>query len=217
MKQTVFMALSAIMLVSCSKDVINGSGSTITAERTVSNFTGIDISGMGKVYITYAPEISVTLKGYSNLIPHYVTDVNNNILYLHYENNTAVRNDNLEVHITMPYFTRLNMNGSSAIAATGDFDDTDNLNISTSGNGDISIEQFDTDLYSISSSGNSIISTLGVKAKTAKIDLSGNSTVFLSVSDKLEVKISGDGTVSYKGDPADLTSDISGNGTLIKL
>ena len=211
------MALCAIMLASCSKDVITGSGDIVTSERTVSNFTAIDISGMGKVYISYAPKISVTLKGYSNLIQHYTTEVDDNVLYLQYENGTGVRNDNLEVYITMPYFNKLRLFGSSAITATGNFQDVDDLTISNAGDGSINIEQLNTNSYTIYSSGNSEIATLGVQAKTAKIDMSGNGTVSLSVSDKLEVKISGNGKVSYQGDPAELTSDISGDGTLIKL
>ncbi|HEX5154243.1 MAG TPA: DUF2807 domain-containing protein [Parafilimonas sp.] len=217
MKKITFIALLAIMLASCSKDVITGSGDTVIAERTVGNFTGINITGNQKIFISYAREASVKLKGYSNLIPHYITTVDDNVLYLQYENNTGVKNDNLEIYITMPYFTKLALFGSSAITATGSFQDVDDLTISSSGDGSIEIEQLSTNSYTLFSSGNNEVSTLGVQAKSAKIDLSGDGTASVSVTDKLEVHISGSGKVSYKGDPAELTSDISGNGSLIKL
>jgi len=217
MKKIAFIALSALIFASCSKDVITGSGNIVTSERTVGNFTGVNITGNQKVFISFAAETSVLLKGYSNLILHYVTTVDDNVLYLQYNNNTGVKNDNLEIHITMPYFTKLGLFGSSAITATGNFQDVDELIISSAGDGSINIDQLNTNSYRVFSSGNNEVSTLSVQAKTAKIDISGNGTTSLSVSDKLEVHISGNGKVSYKGDPAELTSDISGNGSLIKL
>ncbi len=213
-----FAAIAVVsMFASCSKDVIHGGGSIVTSERNVSSFSGIDVSGEGKVYITYAPEITVTLKGYSNLIPHYVTDVSNGTLHLHYESNTSARNDNLEVYITMPSFDALSLSGSCSINATGSFDNTGALSVSTSGNGDINIENITADRYIIHSSGNSNIGTLGVKAKTATVEVSGSSMVTLSVQDKLDVHISGSGKVSYKGEPAEINTDISGSGKVIKL
>ena len=214
-----FLAAIAVvsMFTSCSKDIIHGDGSIITSARTVSNFSGIDVSGANNVFISYAPAVSVSVKGYDNLVSHYKTEVKDGKIYLHYNENTNVRNDNIQVYITMPYFDALSLSGSCSIKATGSFDNTDKLSVSTSGNGDISIEDISVDLYTISSSGNSNISTLGVKAKNAAIEISGSSTVTLSVQDKLDVHISGSGTVSYKGDPAAINTDISGSGKLIKL
>ena len=207
----------ASMLTSCTKDIVEGNGSVVTAERTVSNFSGVDVSGANKVFVSYAPQITVTLKGYSNLVSHYKTEVNDGKLHLHYDNDVAVRNDNLEVYITMPSFNALSLSGSCSINATGDFENTPSLSVSTSGNGKISIEKLSTDAYTVSSSGNSDITTLGVEAKTARVEISGSSAVTLSVQSKLDVHISGNGKVSYKGDPSEVNTDISGNGEVIKL
>jgi len=213
-----FVAIAvASMFASCSKDVIEGNGSVITSERTASNFSGIEVSGANKVFITYALQSTVTLKGYSNLISHYKTEVKDGKLYLHYDNDVNVRNDNMQVYITMPSFNALALSGSCSIKATGDFENTPALSVSTSGNGNISIEKLSADAYTIASSGNSEITTLGVEAKTAKIEISGSSAVTLSVKNKLDVHISGSGKVSYKGDPAEINTDISGSGKVIKL
>jgi hypothetical protein len=213
-----FAAIAVVsMFASCSKDVLHGDGSIVTSERTVSNFSGIDISGVNNVFISYAPEISVSVKGYSNLVSHYKTDVRDGKIYLHYDENTNIKNDNIQVYITMPYFNALSLSGSCSIDATGSFDNTDALSVSTSGNGNINIEDISADVYTIHSSGNSNISTLGVKAKTATVEISGSSTVTLSVQDKLDVHISGSGKVFYKGEPTEINTDISGSGTVIKL
>jgi len=205
------------MLTSCTKEVIKGDGSKVTSERTVSNFSGIDVAGANNVFVSYAPQVTVTVKGYSNLIAHYKTEVKDGKLYLHYDDDVYVRNDNMQVFVTMPSFNALGLSGSCSIKATGDFESTPALSVATSGNGNISIEKLSADAYTIASSGNSEITTLGVEAKTAKIEISGSSAVTLSVQNKLDVHISGDGKVSYKGDPAEINTDISGSGKVIKL
>ena len=114
-------------------------------------------------------------------------------------------------------FNALSSSGSSPIKATGSYNDTESLAISTSGNADISIDEMNVNNYTIQSSGNSDIATLGVKSKSAKVELSGNGTITLSVQDKLDVHISGNGKVSYKGEPGEITTNISGSGTVVKL
>jgi hypothetical protein len=207
----------ATAFASCSKDVIKGTGSVVTSKRTVSDFSGVDVAGANNVFISYAPEITVTLKGYSNLVSHYQAEVKEGKLYLHYDNDVNVKNDNMQVYITMPSFNALSLSGSCSINATGSFDNTDKLSVFTSGDGNINIGDISTNMYSINSSGNSNISTVGVKAKTSDIEISGSSEVSLSVSDKLDVKISGDGKVYYQGEPATINTDISGSGKIIKL
>lgn len=217
MKKLFAIAVLIGVFASCKKDVVHGSGSVVTEERSTGNFSAVSTSGSAKVYISYAPEITVKVKGYQNLVSAYTTEVSNNTLQLHYKEDVNVQNDNIEVYITMPGFNALTSNGSSPITATGAFNDVENLSISTSGNAGISIDNMNVDHYNINISGNSNIATLGVMSNNAVVDLSGNGTVTLSVKDKLDVHISGNGKVSYKGDPADVITDIQGSGTVVKL
>lgn len=216
--RNIFAAIAvAFLFASCSKDVVHGDGSVVTSERTVSSFSGVEVSGANNVYITYAPTVSVSVNGYENLVSHYITEVRDGKLHLHYDDDINVKNDNIQIHITMPTFDDLELSGSCSINAAGNFDNTNELEISTSGNGNINIEDISVNAYEVNSSGNSNISTLGVKAKTADVEISGSSTVTLSVQDKLDVHISGSGKVCYKGEPAEINTDISGSGNVIKL
>jgi hypothetical protein len=217
MKKLFAICMAALFFASCEKDVVRGTGSIITEERSTGNFNAISTFGSAKIYVSYAPEITVKVKGYQNLVSNYKTDVSGNTLNLRYRDNLNVRNDNIEVYITMPGFNALTSNGSSPIKATGSYNDTESLAISTSGNADRSIDEMNVNNYTIQSSGNSDIATLGVKSKSAKVELSGNGTITLSVQDKLDVHISGNGKVSYKGEPGEITTDISGSGTVVKL
>ena len=217
MRKLFAIIAATTIFLSCNKTVIHGEGNVVSAERNVSNFSGVEVSGSNNVFISYAPEVSVSISGYDNLVSHYVTEVRDNKLYLHYDESTNVRNDNVQVYITMPSFDALGLSGSCAINASGSFNNTSKLSIETSGSGDINIEDISADAYTIHSSGSSHIATLGVKAKTATVKISGSSTVTLSVQDKLDVHISGSGKVSYKGEPAELNTEISGSGNVIKM
>lgn len=129
MKQAITFILLLLFFASCKKDVVRGNGETVTVDRTVPSFTGIDASGNGKV----------------------------------------------------------------------------------------DVDQMSTAFYNLQVSGNGDVSALGLQAASAKLDISGNGNASLLVRDKLEVSISGNGKVSYKGNPADVVSHISGQGTLEKL
>lgn len=217
MRKILTLAAVVSVFASCSKDVVHGDGNVITSERTLSNFSGVEVSGANNVYISYAPTVSVSVNGYENLVSHYITEVREGELHLHFDNDVSVKNDNVQVFITMPSFNDLELSGSSSITATGTFNPVNELEISTSGDGDINIEDITVNEYEVNSSGNSTLSTLGVKAKTADVEISGSSTVTLSVENKLDVQISGSGTVSYKGEPGTVNSNISGSGKVIKL
>lgn len=208
--------LVGIGMAGCNKSIITGSGTVAEEIRNTATFNGLNVSGNVKVHVSAGPEISVKLKGYSNLLPEFVTEVKSNNLYLHYRDGVSVRNDNLEVFVTMPVLANIDLSGSSVIDAAGSFDAVEALRIASSGNGKVSIDHVAAESYTVSTSGNADVSTLGVTAEAAMIEISGNATVSLSVTEKLNVNISGNGTVSYKGDP-EIVSSISGNGKIIKL
>jgi hypothetical protein len=100
---------------SCSKEHIKGNGTTVTETRTVSGFSKIDASGSSKVYITQGAVFKVEVKGYSNLLPYYETKQVNNTLQLGYKQDVNVKNDNIEVYVTLPALTGLELEGSGDI------------------------------------------------------------------------------------------------------
>jgi hypothetical protein len=53
-------------------------------------------------------------------------------------------------------------------------------------------------------------------AERATVRASGSATVDVSVTQALDVHVSGAGTVNYRGNPPELKQDVSGAGTLRK-
>ena len=85
------------------------------------------------------------------------------------------------------------ISGSGTITASGTADDQD---LDISGSGRYQADQ--------------------LASKTVNAGISGSGTASVLVSDALDVRISGSGTLAYTGDPTRVTQDVSGSGKLIK-
>lgn len=217
MKTILLIALGfSAFICSCNKEKISGSGSIITEERTMGNFSAVSVSGANNVFIKNGNGFKVEVKGYGNLIPYYETTLTGETLDLHYRDRIKVHNDNIVTYVTMPLIKGITISGSAKVTATGEFDSTASLDTRISGSGDINIEKAFVNNYSSVISGSGNINTTDVTADNAIINISGSGNVKLSVNKNLQVTISGSGNVYYKGQPA-INLEVSGSGKVIKL
>ena len=209
----IFLLAGILVLASCNKERIKGSGSITTDTRSISNFNKVSVSGSTTVHITNGNAFSVQVKGYSNLLPYFETQLNGSTLELHYRNGVNVSNNNIEVLITMPEITSLQSSGSTTADIKGPFN-CDALSVNISGSGDVLIEGAVANQFKLSVSGSSDLKAFGMVALRADLDISGNGKAEVSVTSHLKVDISGSAVVYYKGTPT-IESDISGSGKLI--
>jgi hypothetical protein len=215
MNRILFCAVAGLLTVaSCTKDRISGSGSTITEDRNVSNFTKVSTSGSTNIHITNGPNFKVQVKGYENLIPYMETKLSNNTLEIGYKNNVNIKNDNVEVFVTLPALESVNTSGSAAIDVKGTFTGSTGLTASLSGSGNIDIEAGTAPFFKSSISGSGNIRAFGLLAQRADVSISGSGSTEVSAVNNLKVTISGSGTVYYKGQPVVETS-ISGSGQVV--
>ncbi|MDQ8003611.1 MAG: head GIN domain-containing protein [Pedobacter sp.] len=219
MKHFIIIILGLIAIINfsaCKKDRLTGNGNIISETRDIAQFTGVNSSGATDVKITYGTTFKVVVKGSSNLIPYFKTRVTNNVLYLGYEN-ANVKDDDIEVEITMPSITKIDVSGSGEIDIKGSFPAQQSLSVAISGSAEVEVESpmlVEQVKVEISGSGEADLEEVG--AKQAEANVSGSGSVKFQVSDNLKAKISGSGKVYYKGNPT-IQQDISGSGKLIKL
>ena len=206
---TVILALS-----SCSKERIKGNVATVTETRTVKKKKKIDASGSSKVYVTQGAVFNVEVKGYSNLLPYYETKLVNNTLQLGYKQNVNVKNDNIEVYVTLPALTGLELEGSGDIHTTGVFGGNATFEAKVSGSGNIYFSNGTTNQYNATISGSGNIYTLDMATDKADIDISGSGNTEITAVTQLKVKIAGSGNVYYRGTPT-ITTNISGSGAVL--
>ncbi|MDD5507229.1 MAG: DUF2807 domain-containing protein [Bacteroidales bacterium] len=91
---------------------------------------------------------------------------------------------------------------------------TNDLKATITGSGDIHIwgETLDSDL-TITGSGN--IRAYGLTQENCYVTISGSGNVYVSVSKYLDVKITGSGSVYYRGNPSHIKTTISGSGKVV--
>ncbi|MBS1738626.1 MAG: DUF2807 domain-containing protein [Bacteroidetes bacterium] len=212
----VALVCSSVLLFSCNKTKIEGSGSVITEQRNVANFYSIKVNGSSKVYVTQGLRYSVSAKAYENLLPIIETRVENGILIIGYKNNANVSNDNSEINITMPSLSSLELNGDGIISTIGSFNNINNFSVSLSGSGIINVNSATPTNYILNISGSGNINSFGVTSQNAVVNISGSGNASLSLTGSLKATISGSGNIYYKGDNINVTSNITGSGKVIK-
>src|SRR6185295_5400071 len=77
----IIAALPVMMSHGCAFG-IEGSGNVVSENRTVINFTGIDLQCSANVYFVQGDEQSVKVEAEDNLIVHITTEVKNDVLII---------------------------------------------------------------------------------------------------------------------------------------
>lgn len=205
---------ATLSLLSCSKERISGNGSTVTETRNISNFTALSASGSTNVYITQGAAFKVEVKGYSNLLPYYETRLLHNTLHLGYKQNVNIRNDNIEVFITLPVLNDLSLFGSGNITATGTFSGNTDFNAEVAGSGNIHFSNGNTQNFYSRVDGSGGIYALNMVAGKVEVVITGSGITEITATRQLNVKIVGSGKLYYRGTPV-ITTNITGSGAVL--
>jgi hypothetical protein len=210
--RAVLALLAVLLLAACT--ITKGSGEVSSESRQVSGFTKVELSGSGELKIEQTGIESLTISAEDNVLPKITSEVSGDTLFLGSKSNAKiVPTKPISYSLTVKDLTGLavsgsgsvtmsklatpalstDISGSAAITASGTADDQD---LKISGSGRFEAEQ--------------------LMSKTVKVDISGSGIASVYASDALDIRMSGSGTLTYAGDPKQLTQQISGSGKLIK-
>lgn len=204
-----------LILSACTGERVTGSGTVRTEDRPLTNFTKISVAGSNDVVLIKGITFKVQVKAYDNLLPYFETKVVNGKLEMGYKNLVNIKNDNTEVTVTLPVLNEVSTSGSGNIISSGDFSDNNEFAATTSGSGNITLEDGASKNFSSTISGSGNVKALGFTTEKATINVSGSGNTSITATDKLNVKISGSGNVYYKGTPS-VSATIHGSGAVIK-
>jgi hypothetical protein len=208
--------LSFAFLCLCSGCYIEvglpGSGVASTEKRTVDEFTGIDLSGSGKVNVVCGQAQSVTVTVDDNLQEIITTEVVDGVLEIGSSQSYSSK-VGLTVDISVPTLNRLEASG--ACNATIENCETEKLLLDVSGAGKLAVSGTVANVE-LDLSGAGSVDLSNLSAKKAKIDMSGAAKATVNASDELDVAISGVGKVSYLGDPV-VKQQLSGLGKVVQI
>jgi hypothetical protein len=188
--------------------------SNMTSEsRNVSGFSEVELQGVGNLSIQQTGSESLSVEAEEDVLPKLRTEVENNRLIIGPESNTSIHTIKpINYKLTVKDLDALKLSGSGNIEAEDI--ETDKLAVTINGTGDVKMAgRADSQDIDISGSGNYQAGDL--ESKEVKIAVGGSGSAIVNVSDELDAKVSGSGSVEYVGDPT-VNQDVSGAGRVRK-
>lgn len=229
---TALMGILVLALTACEKVV--GEGPVVVEERSIADFTGVDLRMHADVYYKQEAAFKVEVHAQDNIQDLLITERQGNRLAIRLKNDIRLgRHEAVKVYVSSPELTSLRISGSGRIVSANLVDADNNLEMDISGSGDIEMTDLVTpyldanisgsghikvatgvvpeEKLRISGSGNIDLSNVQAQKVTTNTSGSGNTRV--NVSNELNVTISGSGNVYYKGQPS-ISASVSGSGKL---
>ncbi len=215
MKKVILYSLLAAALVftACRERGVKGNGEVVTENRSIEDFSEIEVSGAYNINITVgSSNTTLSLSAEENLQKFIITEVSNNRLIIDNSRNILPKRK-IRIDISIPELEYISSSGISNIYADGIDEQTFTIDLSGAGVIELfgKVENFEAEL-----SGAALLEARELFARFVDIDLSGASNAQVYVSEKLNVDLSGTGNLEYFGDPLDVVSDVSGVGSITR-
>lgn len=240
MKKYILPAIGITLVLSACNFIggkrIEGNGNVTSQNRTVTGFSGIKSSGSFDIYLSTGASQSVRVEAEDNLQAYIETTSEGNALEIDTKEGYRLNpNKGVKIYITSPNFSSVRLSGSGDILSQNQIAGTDNLELAVSGSGNIKV---DLDAPSVDAemsgsgninlsgqakkfvgqiSGSGDIRAMDLKTEETSIRISGSGNAEVFASEKLNVKVTGSGDVKYKGGVQQVTSNITGSGSVKKM
>lgn len=213
----IFFILALLgLFIGCTDDngpveTVRGSGNVITEGREVSGFTAVSLQGMGQLQIDQNGSESLSITTDDNLLPYIETRVRGNKLIISVQGNTLFSNvTELTYHVTVANIDSVELDGAGEIEVS--HLDADEWQVNLDGTGSITASgQANKQTVEINGAGAYTADKLA--SQEATVRHSGAGMAVVQVSEQLDVRIDGLGTVEYIGDP-EVTQTVNGSGTV---
>ncbi len=226
------MAFLVLLLNSCT--TIAAQSGRYSESRDVAEFKAVITGGSEDLFVMQGSTQSVRIEGDEADVKDIETYVRGGVLYIEHKDRWFRSRDQVRVYVTMREIRGLKLAGSGNIIGETPIT-TDELELGISGSGNIKLDVTANEINSgISGSGNIRLSgkttdhnfkisgsgdvnTLDLKAENCVIQISGAGDAKVNVAKRLDVKVSGSGSIRYTGDPDKVNSNVSGSGSVQKI
>ena len=233
-QQIFLFALSLTVLTACigNLNCEKGNEKISKQERKISAFSQIEVSGAYTIILKQDSVTSVSVEADENLQSMITTKIEGKKLVI--ENKKSICGSiDIIVYVSTPEINTIDISGAVELNAT-DIIKSEKLGIYVSGAAEIDMNiicttldlncsgsgkltiKGSTDDVDADLSGASDINAYELATKNFNISSSGAGKACISVSEILDVEISGAATVYYKGNP-EVTKQISGVGVINKV
>jgi hypothetical protein len=211
---------------------ISYAAEAVSEKRDVGKFHSVEFRGYGVVYLASGYDYELRLEGEESLVKDYETVVDSEILII--KSNSWLkfwRKKPITVYVHMPLVRKLSVAGSGSI-----FGETtlyaDRLALELTGSGKIELDVETEQLGSIISgsgeirlrgsakafqhtiAGSGDLKAFNLQTERSEIKITGSGNCELAASNRLDVLISGSGTVFYRGDSRTVNQEVTGSGKI---
>lgn len=235
--KTILSSISLLALLlftgSCKNKLkcVEGEGEIATRTIDLQAITGIEIRSAANVVLTQGSEQEIVVHGHNNILDIMTFDIVNGTWIIDFEECLKEAQE-VEVEVTIPVLRAARISGAGTITATNHFSNPDDVELTISGSGDIDLGidapeinstisgsgpirlSGNTGTHNFSMPGSGNLFAFNLNTNTTNIDIGGSGDAEVRVDVMLDVKISGSGTVYYKGNPI-VVSAITGAGEVI--
>ncbi|WP_168208712.1 head GIN domain-containing protein [Chitinophaga sp. XS-30] len=229
------LVIFGLILSSCSRENVHGSGRMVTEERAVGRFEDITLEGPLQVHLEQDQRVPVVIEAEDNVMRFVETFVNGTTLHVKIRNNVNLKSFRpINVYVQNDEFRRIIFSGSGSLTANdtitstlfsyeinGSADarlklDANEVELIVNGSGDMEVEGRAGD-YRAEINGSGDINAIGLQVENARIRISGSGEQRIWVLDLLDARITGSGNIRYKETPGTVNTSINGSGKVIKL
>jgi len=195
MLPVLFIAGLFALFSGCSLAHLHGSGRIVSEERSVYDFTGVVLDGAGNVNIHYSDYFTVLVTTDKNIQDNITTKVRDGFLYIDESSFRSIHPTKLTIDVYMPVLTSVKLRGAG------------NIKVNDGGGSDFEII--------LSGAGN--IDARNFEAENVSIILSGAGDIKTWATDSITGKLSGVGSIMYRGDPPVKNIQKTGVGNIGKI
>lgn len=240
MRKYVWLLIAIPVMMSSCRYVlgkrIRGNGIIKTEDRNVSPFKNVEVSGAINVYVSQGESKPVRLEGDENLLRFIeVLQEGDRIIVRTRPGYNLSPTGDLRIYVTSPVYNNMEVSGACDIIGQSKISNPEDLELRASGAGDIKME-VDAPKIKASISGSGSINLRGqtkdvdlelsgagnahcfdLLAENTKVEISGAGSAQVFASVKLDAEVSGVGSVTYKGNAANVSQHVSGVGSVSKV
>ena len=219
MKQ--FIPIIALFLILTSTactpiDFVEGSDLIRTESRLIhTRFNHISLASTIDATLIQGDSFSIVVKGNDNILPLLETYLTHeDVLMIHFRNNTSLRNVKTEVIITAPQLKGIQIGGTGNLIIPKPFHFND-LHLNMAGTGDATLNGSAKNMI-VKQSSTGTIKAFNCPTDNLEIDHFGTSDAEVTVLKEMQIILGGTGDIIFKGNPLLKSSQISGTGKLKK-
>jgi Putative auto-transporter adhesin, head GIN domain len=219
-KTLVVACVAAIALPACgdfnigvnigSGKGVKGSGVAATQSRDLPAFTSIETTGSGKVVIKVGETQSVKITADDNLLPFLSSEVKNGKLVLSVSKPISTKTT-IKYEIKAPKIDRIDNSGAIATTASGFSGGS--LTVDASGAGSVALAG-KVDSLNVNLSGVGSLDADKLAADRVSAELSGVGSAELRAEKSIKANVSGVGSMTWRGAATDVSTNVSGIGSV---